>query len=192
MPDIVLASTSPYRRALLERLGIAFRAHPPACDEEAPKDPALPPRALAEHLAAAKATSLADAHPEAVIIGSDQLAHCDGEIMGKPGDETSAHHQLSWLCGREHQLITALCVYHRGERHEHCDITTLRMRHLDTAAIERYLAADRPLDCAGAYKLEARGITLFERIDSADHSAITGLPLIALTSILRDLDVEIP
>lgn len=196
IPDLVLASTSRYRHALLERLGLPFRAIAPACDEEALKDPALAPQQLAEHLALAKAQSLEPSLPQATIIGSDQLAavEVDGHwtILGKPGSRERAIDQLALLSGRTHLLVTAMVVIHRGARHRHTDLTRLTMRRLDRDALARYVDADQPLDCAGAYKLEALGIALFERIDSADHTAITGLPLIALTRILSDVGYALP
>jgi septum formation protein len=197
MPStLILASTSRYRRALLERLGVPFTALAPACDEEALKDPRLAPQALAEFLAEAKAASIATQQPEAVVIGSDQLAavEVDGRwtILGKPGTATKAVDQLALLSGRTHVLITAMVVARDSERWRHTDVTRLTMRPLERAALERYVAADQPLDCAGAYKLECRGITLFAAIDSADASAITGLPLLALTRILAGLGYAIP
>lgn len=189
---IILASTSPYRRALLGRLGLPFDCVAPPIDEEALKDPALAPRALAEALAAAKADSVAATHPDAIVIGSDQLVSCDGRILGKPGDADRAVGQLLALSGRSHLLITAMAVRAGGRLHRHTDLTTLAMRRLGRPEIERYVEADRPFDCAGGYKLEARGIVLFESIESADHTAITGLPLIGLTTILRDLGVTLP
>jgi septum formation protein len=196
VPPLVLASTSRYRRTLLERLGVPFTAIAPACDEESLKDPGLAPQALAEHLAEAKAASIAGQRPEAVVIGSDQLAavELDGRwtILGKPGTPARAVDQLAMMSGRTHLLITAMVVARGTERWRHCDITRLTMRRLDRAALERYVTADQPLDCAGAYKLECRGIALFERIDSADASAITGLPLLALTRILATLGYAIP
>ena len=192
-PPLILASTSRYRRALLERLGISFATEAPRCDEEALKQPGMAPQALAEFLAEAKAASVAEAFPEAVVIGSDQLVALDDEVLGKPHTAPAAVDKLARLSGRSHRLITALVVAGpHGARRRHTDITTLAMRALDRAALTRYVAADQPLDCAGAYKLECRGIALFERIDSADHSAITGLPLIALTGILRDLGFAVP
>jgi septum formation protein len=192
--DLVLASTSPYRRALLERLGIPFRCRPPLVIEEAIKSqsPGLDPRSLAERLARAKASSLIDLEPDATLIGSDQLVALDGRILGKPGSIASAEAQLADLAGRTHELITALVVWQHGDIISHIDSAKLTMRPLTTAEIARYVAADHPIDCAGSYKLEARGISLFERIDSADQSAITGLPLIALTTILRGLGYPIP
>lgn len=192
LPELVLASTSPYRRALLARLGLPFRAVPPACDEEALKLPELAPEPLAARLALAKAESLRAAEPLATLIGSDQVAAIDGVILGKPGTAERAAEQLARLAGRTHALVTAVAVVHAGGVLEHLDVTRLTMRPLSRAQIERYLAADRPLDCAGSYKLEARGIALFERIDSADHAAITGLPLIALCTMLGGLGYPVP
>jgi len=193
---LILASTSRYRRALLERLGVPFTAVAPACDEDALKDPRLAPQALAEFLAEAKAASIARQQPDAVVIGSDQLAavEVDGAwtILGKPGTAARAVDQLALLSGRTHVLITALVVARGEERWRHTDRTRLTMRRLDRAALERYVTADQPLDCAGAYKLECRGIALFDAIDSADASAITGLPLLALTRILAGLGYAVP
>jgi septum formation protein len=187
-----LASTSTYRRALVERLGVPFRCEAPRVDEDSLKQPDLAPRVLAEMLAEAKAQSIADAFPNAVVIGSDQVACCEGMILGKPGTAERAIEQLLGMAGRTHELITAMVVVHRGTVQRHTDVTRLHMRRLTRDAIARYVAADCPLDCAGSYKLESRGIVLFEQIESADHSAITGLPLMALTSILRELSFAIP
>lgn len=192
MPALILASTSPYRRALLDRLGVPFTARAPACDEEALKDPALAPQALAEALAEAKARSIADQEPQAVVIGSDQVCEVEGRILGKPGTAERAVDQLLALQGREHRLVTAMTVIAPGVVHSHTDVTRLRMRPLDRDALERYVARDQPLDCAGAYKLEAAGISLFERIASEDASAITGLPLLALTRILAGFGFRLP
>lgn len=186
MPDLILASTSPYRRQLLDRLGLPFAQHAPICDETAVQDTGLAPRALAEELARRKAASIAEAQPQAVVIGSDQLVALDEEVLGKPGTTEGAMDQLLRLSGRAHDLITAVVVQQGDRIRQHTDITRLHMRPLDRATCARYVAEDQPLDCAGAYKLEARGIVLFARIDSADHSAITGLPLIALTTILEE------
>jgi len=191
-PDLILASTSAYRRALLARLGVPFRCVAPPVDEEGLKDPALSPRDLAERLARAKAEGVARLDPEAVVIGSDQLVAFDGRVFGKPGDAPRASEQLLAMAGRPHDLITAVAVVLGGRVVEHTDVTTLWMRPLTRAEAERYVAADRPFDCAGSYKLEERGITLFERVVSDDHTAVTGLPLIALTSILRKLGFAVP
>ncbi len=193
MPDLILASTSRYRRELLARLGVPFRCVAPLCDEEALKDPLLPPQVLAEYLAEAKAASVAEVSPNSLVIGSDQLVAVDNDILGKPGTAAAAVEQLLRLAGREHTLITAVVVIAAtGQRHRHTDVTRLTMRPLDRAALTRVVERDNPIDCAGAYKLEAGGIALFERIDSADHTAITGLPLLALTRILSDCGLTLP
>ena len=190
--DLILASTSRYRRELLERLCLPFRAIAPACDEDALKDPTLAPRALADLLALAKARSLAGAHPAATIIGSDQVAELDGAILGKSGSPDRALAQLAAMAGREHRLITAMVVIHDGRAHAHTEVATLRMRPLSREQLARYVERDAPLDCAGSYKLERGGVALFERIDSADDTAIVGLPLLALTRILAGIGFAIP
>jgi septum formation protein len=192
LPELVLASTSVYRRALLERLGVPFRWRAPRCDEESLKSRETDPRGLAETLALAKAKSLVEAEVNATIIGSDQVVSFQGKIFGKPGSVDRAVEQLAAMAGQTHELITAMAVIHDDQVFRHMDVTSLRMRPLSRAAIERYVSADQPLDCAGAYKLESRGVALFEQIDSADHSAITGLPLLALVRILCELGYEIP
>jgi len=191
---LVLASTSAYRRSLLERLGIAFRCRTPLCDEEVIQRESsdLEPRRLAERLAAAKASSLSQHEAGCTIIGSDQLVSFGGRIFGKPGTADRAVDQLLSMSGQTHELITAVAVIRGAEMFQHTDVSRLRMRPLSREAIERYVRADRPLDCAGSYKLESRGIVLFDRIDSDDHSAVTGMPLIALVTILRDLGFSIP
>ena len=197
IPQLILASTSRYRRELLDRLGLPYQAIPPTCDEDALKR-AFPlgsddaPRRLAEHLAAAKADSIACTHPGAVVIGSDQLAEMDGEILGKPGNLEGAATMLRRLSGRSHRLITAVCLATPAGPIAWTDIAVLTMRHLDDAAIHRIISADQPVDCAGAYKLERRGISLFSVIAAADHSAITGLPLLRLTSELAALGYTVP
>lgn len=189
---LILASTSPYRRAQLARLGLPFACQAPGIDEDDWKQANLAPRELAERLAVAKAASVAANALDATVIGGDQLVALDGDILGKPGDRRGAVAQLERLSGRSHELITAIAVAHAGQIRTHVDITRLRMRPLDRAGIERYVDADQPCDCAGSYKLESRGIVLFETIESADQSAITGLPLIALTSMLGEIGYPIP
>jgi septum formation protein len=193
-PALVLASTSRYRRVLIGRLGIPFRCRAPGCNETAIQAEAaeMEPRLLAEKLALAKATSLVAVEPDATIVGCDQLVSFQGRVFGKPGSADRAIAQLTAMAGHTHELITALVVVRRAVIFRHTDVTRLRLRALSRAAIERYVAADQPLDCAGSYKLESRGIALFERIESDDHTAITGLPLIALVTILRELGFAIP
>jgi septum formation protein len=190
--DLLLASTSAYRRALLGRVGVPFRWCAPRIDEDAYKNLGLPPRRLAEELARAKAASLGPDERDTTVIGCDQLVEFEGHILGKPGGQTRAIEQLKAMAGKQHRLITSLAVWHRGNMQICTDETTLLMRPLTDVEVTRYVEFDQPWDCAGGYKLESRGIVLFERIESADHSAITGLPLIALTTILRGIGYQIP
>ena len=201
-PPIVLASTSRYRRALLERLGLPFEARPPGVDE-APL-PGETPRALAERLAVAKAEALAESvaaelGPEALIIGSDQVVDLDGEVLGKPGSAERAVDQLARMAGRSHRLVTAMAVHQpaSGRTEQATDIHILTMRPLSRAALARYVAHDAPIDCAGAYMLERRGIALFERIEAdeatatdADGSAIIGLPMVKTLALLGRFGFE--
>jgi septum formation protein len=192
LTDLVLASTSPYRRVLLARLGVPFRCVAPNFDESSIPPKSREPRELAEALAWGKAASIAPTESFATIIGCDQLVSLEGRIFGKPGSLKGAADQLLALTGRTHELITALVVIRGPQRLFHTDVTRLRMRALTRSEIERYVTNDRPVDCAGSYKLEERGITLFETIETQDHTAITGLPLIALTGFLRELGFVIP
>ncbi len=189
---VILASTSPYRKAQLESLRIAFEALDPGVDEADLKRTVSHPRELAIGLAVAKAEAIARQDAEAVVIGGDQLVSFEGEILGKPGAPENAVEQLLRLAGHCHELVTAVAISHQGKTRTHLDQTRLWMRDLDRAAAERYVAADRPLDCAGAYKIESLGIALFERIESSDHTAITGLPLMAVSKLLNDLGIPIP
>jgi septum formation protein len=191
-PDLILASASRYRVALMKQLGLPFRDMPAACDEDALKDPALAPDALAVMLARAKAESLRAAEPRAVIVGSDQVPAIDGVILEKPGTAERAAAQLARLAGRTHLIFTAVAVAHPGGLIEHLDVTRLTMRPLGAEQIARYVAADEPLDCAGSFRLESRGITLFSRIESEDHTAIVGMPLIAVTTMLASLGFPVP
>ncbi len=190
--ELILASTSRYRRELLERLGLPFRCVDPGVDENEVKRLGLGSRKLAEKLALLKALAVAGQWPGATVIGGDQVVSFEGQALGQPGTVERAVDQLVAMAGRPHQLITAMVVLHRGEVRGETDVATLWMRDLDREALERVVRADRPLDCAGGYKLEGRGITLFERVESADQTAILGLPLIALTTVLRELGWTIP
>ena len=189
---LILASTSLYRRELLMRLGLPFECHPSGLNEDAFKLEGIGPISLARTLATEKALKLVSPYPRATIIGCDQVVDVDGRILGKPESLEAAVEQLSLLQGRSHRLVTALCVWHEGQIQTHVDLTSLLMRPIPAEAIARYLASDQPYDCCGSYKLEARGITLFERIESDDHTAITGLPLIALTTLLKRCGYQIP
>lgn len=191
-PELILASTSPYRKALLERLGIPFRVARPEFDERAFPGGRLSPMALAESLAAGKARSVQRREPRAIVIGCDQLVSLDDRILGKPETVERAVRQLETMSGRVHELITAMVVAGPDGEFAHTNISRLRMRNLDRSQIERYVATDAPLDCAGSYKLERRGVLLFDRIEAEDATAITGLPLLALIQILERLGCVLP
>jgi septum formation protein len=192
MPELILASTSIYRRQLMQRLGLPFRVEAPRCDEEALKGKFRDPRALADFLAHEKANSLRTAFPDATIIGSDQMAVHRNVILGKPGTAENARAQLKTMQGSTHELLTAVVVLRAGATWRHLDVTSMTMRPLTEEQIARYVAADNPVDCAGAYKLEQRGISLFSKIETQDHSAITGLPMLALTGYLSRIGYTIP
>jgi septum formation protein len=186
MANLVLASTSPYRRDLLRRLGLPFETADPQVDEAA-LEQAGDPIATARGLALAKTESAASAHKKAIVIGCDQVCALGSEILGKPGDRAGAIAQLARLAGQEHALITAVALAHKGGPTEFVDVTMLRMRPLATAEIERYVDLDEPYDCAGSYRIERAGIALFDRIQGEDHTAIVGLPLLKLSAALREL-----
>lgn len=180
---LVLASSSRYRRELLGRLGVPFESVSPDIDERPLAGEA--PHATALRLARAKAQAIGTSHPDAIVIGSDQVAECDGRALGKPGGFDAAFEQLRFLRGRVAFFHTALCVV-RGAAFEDADVvsTEVRFRTLDDATIERYLRIEEPYDCAGSAKSEALGIALLDAVRSDDPTALVGLPLIRLVSML--------
>jgi septum formation protein len=191
-----LASTSRYRKELLGRLGLAFSCSPPAVDESA--RPGETPRALVERLAKAKASAAALQQPDAWVIGSDQVAVLEQagtlSILGKPGTEAACHEQLRSCSGRGVEFLTAVAVMRKETSAliEFIDTTRVTFRTLDQSTIERYVAKERPLDCAGGFKSEGLGLALCESIDSTDPSALIGLPLIRLSAALRAAGFEVP
>jgi septum formation protein len=191
-PPLILASTSRYRRALLERLQLRFEAVAPGVDESylAGEVPAQ----RARRLALAKARAVAQRRPEAAIIGSDQVAMCGGTILDKPGDAARCRDQLLTLAGREAHFITAVAVLcaARGFIDEFCDTTVVRFRALEAAEVARYVEHDRPWDCAGGFRAESLGVALFEYIESTDPTGLVGLPLIRLAAALRALGHAVP
>ena len=188
MPALILASTSRYRRELLSRLRLPFETIAPEVDEAAL--PGEAPAALAERLALAKAAAVAAMRPDAIVIGSDQVAELDGEAIGKPGTHERAAAQLRLMSGREVIFQTAVAVVAPGlaaiERAE----VRVRFRALSDQAIEAYLLADLPFDCAGSAKVESLGIALLEAIESDDPTALIGLPLIRTCALLRRAGLE--
>jgi septum formation protein len=192
MPELILASTSRYRRSLLERLGIGFTALPPETSED-PLPGELPPdRAL--RLAIAKAQAVAAHRPDAVIIGSDQVAAVGSKILDKPGDAVRCRAQLAAASGSSARFHTACAVIapRAGIRMVHIDTTTVFFRALTEQEIERYVQIERPFDCAGGFRAEGLGISLFESIESQDPTALIGLPLIWLACALRRAGFPLP
>jgi septum formation protein len=182
--SVVLGSTSPYRRELMQRLGLPFEVLAPGVDE-AP-EPGETPAALAQRLALAKACAVARQRPAAVVIGSDQVADLNGEPLGKPGTHERAVEQLRRMRGQ-----TVVCLDSGYEAAELAPVR-VRFRDLDDGEIERYLRAEQPYDCAGSAKSEGLGIALLERIDSDDPTALVGLPLIRTCRLLRAAGVRLP
>jgi 7-methyl-GTP pyrophosphatase len=192
MHSLVLASSSRYRRELLGRLGIPFESWAPDLDER-PLSAETPSR-TAQRLARAKAEAASARWPAAWIIGSDQVAELDGAALGKPGTRENARAQLRALSGRTARFHTALCLWH-GElarRHETVVTTEVAFRVLAPAQIERYLEREDALDCAGSAKSEGLGISLLARLGGDDPTALVGLPLIALSAMLRAEGFEVP
>jgi septum formation protein len=186
---LVLASSSAYRKELLSRLQLPFEVAVPAIDES--PQPGETPSATALRLALEKAAAVAAKMPGAIVIGSDQVATLDDEQIGKPGNHANALAQLQKMRGREVVFHTALCVWDgRDGSHQLQDIqTVVQFRDLPDAELDAYLRIEQPYDCAGSAKNEALGIAILERIDSNDPTALTGLPLIALTGMLRNIGI---
>jgi septum formation protein len=188
---VILASTSRYRRELLARLLLPFEVHPPDIDETPLPDES--PSALAERLALEKAVAVARRFPEAVVIGSDQVADLAGEPLGKPGDHARATAQLRRMRGQTLVFQTAVAVVCRATGFSQREIAPVRVvfRNLSDAAIERYLLAEQPYDCAGSAKSEGLGIALLDTIDSDDPTALVGLPLIRTANMLRAAGIDL-
>ena len=192
MPEIILASTSPYRRELLARLRLPFTTAKPHVDET--RLPGEAPAALASRLALAKAQAVAAQHPTAIVIGSDQVAHIGDEIFSKPGTAERARAQLRQMSGQTVLFQTALALIRQqdGIVLQETEPTEVRFRTLTDAEIMRYVEMEQPLDCAGSAKAEALGISLLDALRSDDPTAIIGLPLIRLAHMLRTLGVALP
>jgi septum formation protein len=194
VPPLILASSSAYRRELLGRLRLPFEAIAPDIDET--PHPGETPDATALRLACDKAAAIAARHPGALVIGSDQVATLDGAQIGKPGDHARALDQLRTMRGRRVVFHTALCLWDgrvadpdAAAQRENIQ-TVVTFRDLPDAELDAYLRIEQPYDCAGSAKNEGLGIALLERIDSCDPTALTGLPLIALTGMLRRAGVS--
>ncbi len=194
---LILASTSAYRRVLLERLRLPFACVAPGIDES--RRPGEPPLDLALRLALGKARHVAMQHPNAWVIGSDQVAVLgtpapDAEILGKPGTPAKCIAQLQASSGRQLAFLTAVAVVRGVAAREYTfvDTTRVQFRQLDAATIERYVALEAPLDCAGSVMSEGLGVSLFEWVESRDPSGLIGLPLIQLAGVLREVGYRLP
>lgn len=187
---LILASTSAYRRELLARLRLPFETARPETDES--PLPGEPPGELARRLAIAKARAIAEREPDAWVIGSDQVAELDGHSLGKPGNREGAIAQLTAMSGRTVAFRTGLSLC-RGERRlVALDTTTVQFRTLSDGEIARYVDAEQPFDCAGSFKCEGLGISLFDSIQSRDPTALVGLPLIETARLLREAGFLVP
>lgn len=189
---LILASTSSYRRELLNRLGLPFEVARPEVDET--RLPNESPSSMAQRLADAKARSVGSRMPDAWVIGSDQVAELNGQALGKPGSFERAADQLAAASGQLLQFHTAVSVYRHSDRRtlRLSDRTVVHFRNLTNVEIERYLHAEQPYDCAGSFKAEGLGICLFEAIESRDPTGLIGLPLIALAQALRQIGFTLP
>lgn len=189
MPRLILASTSPVRRALLDQVGLVYDAVAPGTAEPLERfaDPSSQARAFAE----AKAHAVFERFPDAIVVGADQVLAFEGEAWGKPHDAVEADTQLSRLCGRSHELVTAVCVLAPGEQPwSEVAQSRLTVRALTEAERRAYVATGEWEGCAGGYRLEGRGLALFERIDG-DHTNVLGLPMPLLLTRLRALNVPL-
>ena len=194
LPQLILASSSAYRRELLTRLQLPFVWMAPEIDESALPNEA--PEKTALRLSEKKANAIREKYPESIIIGSDQVATLEGEQIGKPGNHEAALRQLQKMRGKEVIFHTALCVLDNRKSNDRRTTqlqnvqTLVRFRHLSDAELDAYLRIEQPYDCAGSAKNEGLGITILEKITSEDPTALTGLPLIALTSMLRNVGLN--
>lgn len=191
MMTLVLASTSPYRKILLERLGLHFETAAPKTDETALANET--PEALVTRLSEAKARAIAAEYPDALIIGSDQVAVLDDAILGKPGDHETATQQLRNASGREVRFLTGLCLLNTKTNQAQVKLVPFSVvfRSLSESQIQFYLQQEKPYDCAGSFKSEGLGISLFERLEGDDPNALIGLPLIELIRLLSTEGVDV-
>ncbi|QEY58252.1 septum formation inhibitor Maf [Pseudomonas sp. C27(2019)] len=191
-PPIVLASSSSYRRELLTRLQLPFTCHSPEIDESPLSNETA--HALVQRLALSKARALAEHYPQHIIIGSDQVAVLDGRIIGKPGHAEGATQQLSAASGRSVSFLTGLAVIDTRTDIEQVDLVpfTVHFRTLSATQIQRYIAREQPFDCAGSFKSEGLGVSLFRGTEGTDASSLVGLPLIRLCDMLNACGIAVP
>ncbi|MGB5079152.1 MAG: nucleoside triphosphate pyrophosphatase [Burkholderiales bacterium] len=189
--QLVLASTSRYRRILLERLGLPFSVADPRIDEN--RRPGEAPEAMASRLAEAKAQAVAPRFPDSLVIGCDQVAISNGEVLGKPGNHDNAVRQLRALSAGEAVFHTAVCVHNSSDGTTRVRVVPCRVsfRNLDDGVIDRYLAREQAYDCAGSARAEGLGIALIAKMEGEDPTALIGLPLIALVDLLREQGLNV-
>jgi len=180
--ELILASTSSTRKALLDGLGVPYRAEAPGVDEHVPAG--TTPRAAVALLARRKAEAVRARYPNAWVIGADQLVDLDGEALGKPADRDAARAQLRKLLGRAHDIVTGVCVLGPGFAGEEVDVATPHFYRVTDAELERYLDREEWRGCAGAYRVEGAGQALFERLDG-DRTSVQGLPMLSVVRLLR-------
>lgn len=188
---LILASTSPFRKDLLGRLNLPFKTFAPELDES--REASEAPEHLVRRLSEAKARAGGTSH-QGLIIGSDQIAVCGKKILGKPGNHAAATEQLHMLSGQSVTFLTGLCLYNSRSKNVQIDLVpfTVQFRELDDSSIENYLRADQPYHCAGSFKSEGLGITLFKKMSGDDPTALIGLPLIRLTDMLATEGIILP
>src|SRR5215468_7595251 len=179
---LLLASTSPARRALLDGLGIPYTAEAPGVEEDLPAGTAVD--AAVRMLALRKARAVAARHPGALVLGADQLAEVDGQVLGKPGSREEARAQLASLLGRSHRLLTAVALVGGGEEQLELDVVTLRFHPVPPDELERYLDTGEWQGCAGGYRIEGRGQALVDALDG-DRTSVQGLPMLPVVRMLR-------
>lgn len=191
MTQIILASKSPYRKNLLSQILDQFECVNSQIDEAILKNQIKDPVELSVKLSQEKAIKVQERHKDSIIIGSDQVCYFNNQILGKPKTQSNAERMLNEMQGSSHQLITSYAIYKDSKVITHTNTTTLTMRTLTPQQVSDYIKQDSPLDCAGSYKLEQKGIALFEKVETCDHTAIIGLPLIQLTTDLIKLGAKI-
>lgn len=190
LPELILASTSPYRKALLQRLQIPFRCVASQVDES--PLPEETPEQLVARLALAKAQAVLASHPEALVIGADQMACCAGRVLGKPESAARAEEQLQWMQGRRVEYLNGIAIADVSGAEQFIVRYSLTLRALSPEDIRRYIEKDQPLDCAGSLRSEGLGISLLEKMEGADPNALMGMPLLTISEVLRRRGYALP
>ncbi len=192
MKEIILASSSIYRKQQLESLGVTFTTESPGVDEEPLKIEGIDHVELSQKLSLLKAKAVSDKNKTAIVIGGDQVASFNNTILSKPKTKEKSFEQLKTLSGNEHRLITSLAIVSDNQEHVHTCIAKMKMRKLSDDQITRYIETDEPFQCCGSYRLESLGISLFDAIECNDHTSIIGIPLMWTARLLSDLGLQTP